>query len=373
MKTFAVGLLFIADVAESISVHNPDKILFRARHSSTVAGPAPAAACHTTMGARNPALAGITLEELKAELAKRELPCVPAPAPSPSGPVPAPSPAPPMAACSTVDGTGASSVYPCQCVGAAPSPAPGPSEPEVCEDESRHCLAGKCVHPACTHSDGEKPSAHYPCTCLAGGPSPAPAPGPAGPQTCQDKTKNCKSGLCVDPPDNFADELVDQANVDFGMLDANKDGCISDAEMTKSLREQLAAAKSGHAGARGYYWQEKEVKEGVEHLSGEVAQKTESADKNGDGCVDEDEFKTVQKAFNDCPKQFIMMDKNGDGKISRQEAADFVVHHMDHADISYGKQRAIFEAADSNKDNFLGEQEFCTAGKKYAGDGDSKF
>jgi len=157
------------------------------------------------------------------------------------------------------------------------------------------------------------------------------------------------------------------------MLDANKDGCISESEMTKSLDEQLATAEAGHAGARGYYWQEKAVEEHTEHLSSEVAKKTDSADKNGDGCVDEDEFKKMQKALNDCPKQFMMMDTNGDGKISRQESANFVVDHMDHADISYGKQRAIFEAADSNKDNFLNEQEFCTAGKKFEGDGNSKF
>lgn len=365
-----MGLVLIAGVADALK-------------GITVRAPAPAAACHTSLGPRNPLLAGISIEELKAELAKRDLPCQPAPAPSPSGPTPAPGPAPPMAVCSTVDGTAASSVYPCVCTGgppAPPAPAPPPGaapaaapEPVVCEDESRHCLAGECVHPACTHTDGTKPSEHYPCTCLAGGPSPAPAPGPSGPSTCSDDSKNCKSGLCVDPPDNFADELVDQANVDFGMLDTNKDGCISDAEMTDELKEQVVSFKKGAAGERGYYWQEKQVQDGLKALTKEMDARASDIDKDKNGCVDEDEYKKIQKAHNDCNAQFVMMDTNGDGKVSRQEAANFVSHHMDHADISYGKQRAIFEAADTNKDNFLQEKEFCQAGKAFKGDGNGKF
>jgi len=177
----------------------------------------------------------------------------------------------------------------------------------------------------------------------------------------------------VDPADNFADELIDQANVDFGMLDTNKDGCISDAEMTDELKEQVVSAKAGHAGERGYYWQEKQVQDHLKAMGKEMTARAKDIDKNGDGCVDEDEYKKIQKAHNDCPKQFMMMDINGDGKISRQEAANFVSHHMDHADISYGKQRAIFEAADTNKDNFLQEKEFCQAGKAFKGDGNGKF
>jgi len=184
---------------------------------------------------------------------------------------------------------------------------------------------------------------------------------------------NCKSGLCVHPPDNFADELVDQANVDFGMLDTNKDGCISDHEMTDELREQVDSAKAGLAGERGYYWQEKQVQDGLKDMVKEMDNRAKKIDKNGDGCVDEDEYKQIQKAHNDCKPQFKMMDMNGDGKISRQEAANYVSDHMDHADISYGKQKAIFEAADANKDNFLQEKEFCQAGKNFEGDGAGKF
>jgi len=150
--------------------------------------------------------------------------------------------------------------------------------------------------------------------------------------------------LCVDPPDNFADELVDQANVDFGMLDTNKDGCISDAEMTDELKEQVVSFKKGAAGERGYYWQEKQVQDGLKALTKEMDARASDIDKDKNGCVDEDEYKKIQKAHNDCNAQFVMMDTNGDGKVSRQEAANFVSHHMDHADISYGKQRAIFEA-----------------------------
>merc|ERR1719162_150165 len=156
------------------------------------------------------------------------------------------------------------------------------AEPIVCEDESRHCLAGECVHPACTNTDGTKSSDNYPCTCLAGGPSPAPAPGPSGPSTCHDDSKNCKAGQCVDPQDNFADELVDQANVDFGMIDTNKDVCISDAEMTDVLRKQVASFKKGAAGERGYYWQEEQVQDGLKALTKEMdtrASDIESFDK----------------------------------------------------------------------------------------------
>jgi len=166
--------------------------------------------------------------------------------------------------------------------------------------------------------------------------------------------------------------LVDQANVDFGMLDTNKDGCISDAEMTDELKEQVSSAKAGHAGERGYYWQEKAVQDGLKDLKKEMESRAKDIDKNGDGCVDEDEYKQIQKAHNECDVQFKMMDMNGDGKVSRQEAANYVSDHMDHADISYGKARAIFESADTNKDQFLQEKEFCEAGS-YKGDGNGKF
>lgn len=324
MKSFAVVLL--AAIAEGISVHN-------LRQANA---PAPA---DTSCQNRNPGLADFSIEDLEKEIAERKKICESAPAPAPSAPAPGPAP---LAQCSVTDGTAASSVYPCAC------------GDDVCKDDLEHCNNGKCMPAQCTATDGLSASDIYPCTC--------------GDTICKDKTHNCKDGKCVAPPDNFVDEVVDQANVDFEMMDADKNGCISAKEMTKTLRDQVRAADG-----KGYYWQEKQVANGHDHMEDEVHDKIESADADGNGCLNKEEFKKVQKAFNQCSKQFVLMDVNGDGKVSRQESANYVSHHMDHADLNYSKLRAIFEAADVNKDNYLTEQEFCTAGPKYEGDGDKKF
>lgn len=326
MKSFAVVLLAV--MAEGISVHN-------LRQANA---PAPA---DTSCQKRNPGLVDFTIEDLEAEIAERKKVCTAAPAPSPSHGGPAPGPAP-LAQCSTTDGTAASEVYPCAC------------GEEVCKDDLEHCHNGKCMPAQCTVTDGLAASDVYPCTC--------------GEEICKDKTHNCKDGKCVSPPDNFVDEVVDQANVDFDMMDADKSGCISAKEMTKTLREQVRSADG-----KGYYWQEKQVTKGHDHMEDEVKDKIDSADADGNGCLNKEEFEKVQKAFNQCSKQFVLMDVNGDGKVSRQESANYVSHHMDHADLNYSKLAKIFQAADVNKDNYLTEQEFCTAGQKYDGDGDKKF
>lgn len=326
MKSFAV--ICLAAIAQGINVHN-------LRQANA---PAPA---DTSCQKRNPGLETFSIEDLEAEIAERKKICNSAPAPSPSSNGPAPGPAP-QAQCSVADGTAASNVYPCVC---------GES---VCKDELEHCHNGKCLPAQCSATDGLSASNIYPCACGEG--------------ICKDSAHNCKDGKCVSPPDNFVDEVVDQANVDFGMLDADKNGCISEKEMTKTVRDQVKAAEG-----KGYYWQEQHVDDGHEHMAEGVEDKIVSADADGNGCLNKEEFDKVQKAFNECPKQFVLMDVNGDGKISRQESANFVSHHMDHADLSYGKLKAIFEAADINKDNYLTEQEFCTAGQKFKGDGNNKF
>lgn len=324
MKSFAV--VFLAAIAEGINVHN-------LRQANA---PAPV---DISCQKRNPGLEAFSIEDLEAEIAERKKVCHSAPAPSPSMPAPAPAP---MAQCSVTDGTGASNVYPCAC------------GDDICKDDLEHCHNGKCMPAQCSHTDGLTTSNIYPCTC--------------GEEICQDKAHNCKDGKCVAPPDNFVDEVVDQANVDFGMMDADKNGCISESEMTKTLRDQVKAAEG-----KGYYWQEQQVDDGHDHMAEEVEEKIKSADADGNGCLNKEEFAKVQKAFNQCSKQFVLMDVNGDGKISRQESANYVSHHMDHADLNYGTLRGIFEAADTNKDNYLTEKEFCTAGPKFEGDGDKKF
>lgn len=323
MKSFAVVLLAV--MAEGISVHN-----LRQANAPTAAD--------TSCQKKNPGLVDFTIEDLEAEIAERKKVCAAAPAPTPSHPAPGPAP---LAQCSAIDGTAASDVYPCAC------------GDTVCKDDLEHCHNGKCMPAQCSATDGLSASDIYPCTC--------------GEEICKGKTHNCKDGKCVAPPDNFVDEIVDQANVDFGMMDADKSGCISAKEMSKTLRDQVKAAEG-----KGYYWQEKHVTKGHDHMEDEVKDKIDSADADGNGCLNKEEFEKVQKAFNQCSKQFVLMDVNGDGKVSRQESANYVSHHMDHADLNYSKLRAIFEAADMNKDNYLTEQEFCTAGQKYEGDGNKK-
>jgi len=325
MKSFAV--VFLAALAQGMNVHN-------LRQANA---PAPA---DTSCQKRNAGLEAFTVADLEAEIAERKKVCSAAPAPAAShGPAPGPAP---VSECSVADGTAASTVYPCQC------------GETVCKDDTEHCHEGKCVPAQCSVVDGLAASNIYPCSC--------------GEEICKTKEHNCKDGKCVSPPDNFVDEIVDQANVDFGMMDADKNGCISEQEMTKTLKEQVDAAEG-----KGYYWQEQHVEDGHEHMSDDVADKIATADADGNGCLNKEEFEKVQKAFNQCPKQFVLMDVNGDGKVSRQESANFVSHHMDQADLNYSKFRAIFEAADVNKDNYLTEQEFCTAGEKFKGDGNKKF
>jgi len=168
-------------------------------------------------------------------------------------------------------------------------------------------------------------------------------------------------------PDNFADEVVDQANVQFTMLDKDKDGCISTKEMTKTLKDQVNVAKS-----RNYYWQLQNITRGRKEIVSGMKDRVNAADVDGDGCLSREEFEELHHAVGDCSKQFMMMDHSGDGKVSRQEAATYVSDHMDSASLSYDKLRSLFKTSDVNHDNYLSEQEFCEAGTRFKGDGNDK-
>lgn len=73
----------------------------------------------------------------------------------------------------------------------------------------------------------------------------------------------------------------------------------------------------------------------------------------------------------DVPKGVVMhMDKNGDGKVSRQEAYDYAIAMR--PDISSSKVDKIFRDADRNNDHYLTEEEFAMAGKFHKGDGPGK-
>lgn len=170
------------------------------------------------------------------------------------------------------------------------------------------------------------------------------------------------------PPDNFADELNDQGNIPFEELDKDKDGCLSESEMTDHMREQRKVHRR-----RGYYWQQEDVEEHHQKLSENANEAHAHADKDKSGCLNKAEYEKVQKSGRDCPKQFMMMDHNADSQISRQEAATHLTDHTDGGSLNYDEFRAIFEAADVNHDNYLSEQEFCDAGPKYQGDGNEAF
>jgi hypothetical protein len=161
---------------------------------------------------------------------------------------------------------------------------------------------------------------------------------------------------------------VDQGDQPFEELDKNHDGCLSENEMTDVLREQSKTHRQ-----RGYYWQEQDVYEHHMHMEQEADENHDRADQNNNGCLNKAEYEKVQKTHRDCPKQFMMMDHNADGKISRQEAATHVTDHMDGGNLDYDTFRAIFEAADIDKDHFLTQEEFCGAGPRYQGDGDDAF
>merc|ERR1719316_2225279 len=70
--------------------------------------------------------------------------------------------------------------------------------------------------------------------------------------------------------------------------------------------------------------------------------------------------------------KFQLMDINGDGRISRSEAYTYVADYMDEADLNSNKMRDIFMDADADKDTYLSEEEFETAGSRHEGDGKFK-
>lgn len=169
--------------------------------------------------------------------------------------------------------------------------------------------------------------------------------------------------------DTFADELLDQGNVDFDMMDKNKNGCIEVNEMDEQLEEQIAIAEH-----RNYQWQKKAVAAGAAEQKAEIEQEHAHADANGDGCLSKEEFENVRHQIHtsSCETKFKMMDHNGDNVISQQEAATHTYDHTPQADISYDKFKLIFDKTDTNKDSYISLDEFCASGKVYKGDGSDK-
>lgn len=202
------------------------------------------------------------------------------------------------------------------------------------------------------------------CTTAAPAAEPTTAAATTAPPATTTQTTTTSSGK-----DAFSDELLDQANADFDMMDTNHNGCLEVEEMDEQIEEQVARAEH-----RNYQWQQEKVADGAAEQKEEIEHEHAHADANGDGCLDKQEFEKVhhQVHTSSCHTKFVMMDHNGDSVISRQEAATHTYDHTPQADISYDKFRDIFEASDTNHDNYLTEEEFCASGEMYKGDGTDK-
>lgn len=192
------------------------------------------------------------------------------------------------------------------------------------------------------------------------------APEPAAPAPAPVNTTSSTTTSTPPPPDNFADELQDQANANFEEMDKNKDGCIEKDELTHQMKVAVEVAKK----RKQYYWKNEKAQADGANITNKLEKRHTKADKDGDGCLDKEEFENVKIGITKCKKQFRLMDANGDKKISKPEASQYVNDHMPHANLSYEKFNEIWKAADANGNNFLDLKEFCEAGPKYDGDGD---
>jgi len=191
--------------------------------------------------------------------------------------------------------------------------------------------------------------------------------------------------------DNFQDELVDQADPQFGMLDADGDGCVTQAEQMKTMNQQFQWGAPDIATMTAK--KKKLLQDTIDMVKGKAKQMFEFVDKNKDACIDKAEFKAAQEMEGPPPgyqesmadkmgkekfeaqvneekkAEFGFMDRSGDNQISRTEAYEYADKDMPHADISKEKMDAMFASIDRNQDGFVSFDEFTQAGKNYEGDG----
>lgn len=115
----------------------------------------------------------------------------------------------------------------------------------------------------------------------------------------------------------------------------------------------------------------------------------QSADSDGDGKINLTDLNAFFAEFESDPSAFMAwlegelddeiedqvmfefdsMDRSGDGRVSREEAAYYAKENMPQADISQGALMEMFNASDTDKDGFLNFEEFQNAGANYDGDG----
>jgi Ca2+-binding EF-hand superfamily protein len=197
--------------------------------------------------------------------------------------------------------------------------------------------------------------------------------------------------------DNFQDEVVDQADVQFKRLSGGDD-CIDMDDAHKPVDKQF-----DEEAVNAISDQEKEDLENFkQEMLAEVEHMWNDANTDNNECVDKAEFKAAMEMEADPSeemqppkgsgkdaakaeaewqrhreeenqKEFEAMDTSNDGQVSRSEAYDYAETRMPQADISQEKLDEMFDKADTNDDNFISQEEFNGAGKEYEGDGPGKF
>eukprot|EP00747_Dinoflagellata_sp_TGD_P162243 gnl/TRDRNA2_/TRDRNA2_179634_c0_seq1.p1 gnl/TRDRNA2_/TRDRNA2_179634_c0~~gnl/TRDRNA2_/TRDRNA2_179634_c0_seq1.p1 ORF type:complete len:245 (-),score=70.34 gnl/TRDRNA2_/TRDRNA2_179634_c0_seq1:83-817(-) len=185
--------------------------------------------------------------------------------------------------------------------------------------------------------------------------------------------------------DSFQDEITDQADPEFKKVAGGSD-CITLQQFQKMMEQEIDShtdRKVGTTPAR-LTSEDKANLKALLKLHGEAM--FANADKNGDGCINEEEWNgpsggesrieggdTSFKGPTDTKMEFQLMDINADGRVSRQEAYTYVHDYLDESDLNSDKMKKLFEDADKDKDNYITEKEFTDAGAAHEGDGNYKF
>jgi len=191
--------------------------------------------------------------------------------------------------------------------------------------------------------------------------------------------------------DNLQDELVDQADPQFSMLDADGDKCVTMAEQDAVMEKQF---QQGAPDLKTQTEQQKKkMQQVMDMMRGQAKKMFNFVDKNNDACIDRAEFKAAQEMEGPPPgyqetmqdemgeekfkkqlkeerrAEFGFMDRSGDGQISKTEVYNYADKNMPQADISKEKLDALFDDTDVNKDGFVTYDEFLKSGQNHDGDG----
>jgi hypothetical protein len=218
----------------------------------------------------------------------------------------------------------------------------------------------------------------------APGPGPSPAPGPS---------------------DSLLDEVIDQANPEFKLADFSGNHCVEIGEFMAHIDEMVHARKDVTTQNCPKF----------DKALDDVSQALHKVFiKHGfslTSCLDKAKYHEAAQDFRAfvggatlCQEQFILMDRNCDDKVSKQEFWTFADEYMTHADISHGLATRIWDAVNgravtgapaaaaflqgsvpgpapavaqlvSPPDRthmFVTMREFCEAGPKFSGDGPGK-